>query len=95
MARGWESKSIEEQQADLSAKTAQKGKNKQTLTPQQQELQRERDVLNLSRTRVLQQLESATHPLQIQNLEQALAHLNLRLQQLESSSQSAPDRKQV
>jgi hypothetical protein len=78
MARGWESKSIEEQQAAASTQI----ESKQRLTPQQTALKQERDALMLSRKRVLQQLESVQNPRHRQMLESALSDLDSRLERL-------------
>jgi hypothetical protein len=76
MARGWESKSVEEQQA-LAADA--KKSAKPPLTPEQAARQRERQSFELSRQRVLQQLQSACNPRHRQMLEDALADLDRKL----------------
>ena len=78
MARGWESKSVEEQQAAASTQV----ESKQRLTPQQAAQKQERDAVLLSRKRVLQQLESVQNARHRQMLESALADLNSRLERL-------------
>jgi hypothetical protein len=78
MARGWESKSVEEQQAAASTQV----ESKQRLTPQQAAKKQERDALELSRKRVLQELESAENARHRQMLESALADLELKLARL-------------
>jgi hypothetical protein len=78
MARGWESKSVEEQQAAASTPI----ESKQRLTPQQAAQKQERDALELSRKRVLQQLESVQNARHRQMLESALADLASRLERL-------------
>jgi hypothetical protein len=75
MARGWESKSVEQQQEDASSE-AQK---KPLLTPEQLAEQKRRQGLELSRQRVLQQLQLACNPRHRQMLEQALADLDWKL----------------
>jgi len=75
MARGWESKSVEEQQAAASTQV----ESKQRLTPQQATKKQARDALELSRKRVLQELESAENPRHRQMLESALADLDSKL----------------
>lgn len=75
MARGWESKSVEEQQAAAATQT----ESKQRLTPQQAARKQEREALELSRKRVLQQLESVQNPRHRQMLESALTDLDSRL----------------
>lgn len=84
MARGWESKSIEEQQAERSAGTANGRSGKKRLTAEQQAVQRQRDLLGLSRTRILKRLAEPHPTSQKQQLERALVHLEAQLKQLQS-----------
>jgi len=49
------------------------------LTEEQIRLCRERESLELSRTRVLKDLESATHPRRREQLQAALHHLDQKL----------------
>lgn len=76
MARGWESKSVEQQQAEMAEprKAA-----PSPLSPQQQERERKREGLVLSRKRLMQQLQSANHPRHRHMLQQALAELDRQL----------------
>jgi len=75
MARGWESKSVEEQQAAASAK----GELKQRLTAQQAARKQQEEAIQLSRRRVLQQLQSVQNPRHRQMLEGALSELDAQL----------------
>jgi len=76
MARGWESKSVEQQQEEAAtAKT-----RGAPLTPEQKASEKSRQGLLLSRQRVLQQLEAASNPRHRQMLETALADLDTQLQ---------------
>jgi hypothetical protein len=75
MARGWESKSVEQQQEEASS-NAPKGPR---LTPEEIVQQQQRRGLELSRNRVAQQLETATNPRYRQMLEVALKELNAQL----------------
>jgi len=75
MARGWESKSVEEQQSAAVAQT----ESKQRLTPEQLARRQQKDSIQLSRRRILQQLESVQNPRHRQMLESALAELDDRL----------------
>jgi hypothetical protein len=75
MARGWESKSVEDQQAAASTKS----ELNQSLTPEQAARQNQRDAIQLSRRRVLQQLEWVQNPRHRQMLETALAALDDQL----------------
>ncbi|HEX3103670.1 MAG TPA: hypothetical protein VHQ22_04435 [Terriglobales bacterium] len=77
MARGWESKSVEQQQEEAtSSSTQQRGK---PLTPEQIVEQQKRQGLELSRHRILQQLEVASNPQHRTILEAALADLDAQL----------------
>lgn len=79
MARGWESKSVEAQQADASDKS---DKAKVKLSPEAAARARERETLTLSRKRVLQQLGSAQNPRHRQLLQDELADLDRKLSRL-------------
>ena len=79
MARGWESKSVEEQQAEAASRPPQ---GRPSLTPDQLASQRQKQGLMLSRQRVLQQLAMAQNPQHRDMLQRALADLDARLNQL-------------
>ena len=83
MARGWESKSVELQQADASHAESSRGPR---LTPDQAERLRQLDGLRLSRTRILQQLKLTQDSRHRQVLEAALSDLDARIQTLSSQS---------
>jgi hypothetical protein len=80
MARGWESKSVEQQQADRTEPTA---PVRPELSPTQKEHNRQRDGLQLSRQRLLQQIQESTHPRHRQMLEQSLAEIEKQLASFE------------
>ena len=82
MARGWESKSIESQQADASADRT----KKRALTPEAQAIEAQRRDLSLARARVAADLERATAPAHRQMLEAALADLDARIRKLKEQS---------
>jgi hypothetical protein len=81
MSRGWESKDVESQMEEAAAQRA--AAHPTRLTPEQIRLRTERESLELSRTRVLKDLESATHPRRREQLEAALRHLNQKLAELQ------------
>ncbi|MGB9493054.1 MAG: hypothetical protein WCA92_21510, partial [Terriglobales bacterium] len=58
MARGWESKSVEQQQAEMADRHS---SSRPGLSVTQQTLNRKRDGLHLSRKSLVRQLEAATH----------------------------------
>ena len=78
MARGWESKGVEsqiEEQFDT-------GERKRSLTPAEMERERQRSSLELSRRRIVKELETAKTPVHRTALEHALAHLDGELSRL-------------
>jgi hypothetical protein len=82
MARGWESKSIEAQQAEASEGTH---KSRTLLSPEQQAILRQAEGLELSRKSILRQLESASNARHRRMLEDALAELDRRLTEMRQS----------
>ncbi len=74
MARGWESKSVEEQQSAAATEA----ESKQRLTPEQAALNQAREAIELSRRRVVQQLQKAQNLRLRQMLESALSELEAR-----------------
>jgi hypothetical protein len=80
VARGWESKSVEAQQAEAAEHSS---KPRSKLTPQQAARAREKENLRLSRLRVVQQLETVADPRHRQLLEKALTDLDHKLNGLE------------
>jgi len=81
MARGWESKSVEAQQAEASADTAKA--RRAPRTPEQIIRERQRENLRLARKRVLQQLEVSQNERHQRLLRETLADLDRQLQKLE------------
>jgi len=75
MARGFESKSVEEQQAEAKRESAPGSR----LTPEQMEGLRKRDGLLLSRKNIQGQLNTATNSKHREMLERALADLDRRI----------------
>ena len=79
MARGWESKSVEEQQSEaLSTRDS----TKVPVAPAELARQRQRQGLLLSRQRVLQQLEIAKSSRHREILQNSLADLDAQLARL-------------
>jgi len=76
MARGWESKSVEAQQAEASEKRAE---FRQPMSAVEAAQWRERENLRLARQRVLQELEASQNPRRRKLLEEALADLDEKL----------------
>lgn len=76
MARGWESKSVEAQQSEVSDKRTE---DRPRLTAEAAARLRQRETLRLSRQRVLQQLERAQNPHHRTLLQNELADLDEKL----------------
>jgi hypothetical protein len=84
MARGWESKSVEEQVQEHHQK---KGENTKTqLTTEQLESRRKREVLLLSRSRVEKDLQVSQNPRHRDQLNSALADLDSQIAALTEKS---------
>jgi hypothetical protein len=77
MARGWESKAVEEQM-DI-AESLEIESDLPQITPEQQQRQRERESLELSLARVQQELSAATHPRYRSSLQAALGYLEEKI----------------
>lgn len=83
MARGWESKSVESQMDSAeAAQAARSGARRKT--PDEVERESKLHGLMLSRTRVLNDIQSALNPRYRLQLEQALAHLEREIARLGS-----------
>jgi len=80
MARGWESKDVESQ-VEANRAPEQKAPSGHKSAEQVQREQQRKD-LQLSRTRILNELASATHPNHRKSLEAALAHLEKKIAEL-------------
>lgn len=76
MARGWESKSVEEQ---IQLAKAREGTVKNHLTPEQIDLERKRDSLLLQRTRMVHEIAGCSNDRHRQTLENGLAYLDSQL----------------
>lgn len=83
VARGWESKSVESQIESAESSRAPLANEK--LTSERSELLRKKETLLLSRTRVLNDMHSCTHERYRVILENALAHLENQLAELEEN----------
>lgn len=77
MARGWESKEIESQIEAAEARAAQS--RAPQISPAQLQIQRELESLELSRTRVLQDLAAAHNPKYREILQRSLNYLDEKI----------------
>lgn len=80
MARGWESKDVQSQVEDRKTVAENSGRGQKT----EEDLRKESEKrgLHLSRTRIVNDLEHATHPNHRKSLEAALAHLDKKIAEL-------------
>lgn len=76
MARGWESKSVEQQQEEAKSHAS---AHKQPLTPEEVSAAQKRQGLELSRTRITHELEYATNPRHREMLAAALKDIEAQL----------------
>ena len=83
MARGWESKSVEDQMD--AAEKARAAAAKPKLTPEEKERQAVREGLLLSRARTLNALQGACDARYRALLETTLAHVDEQLKQLDAA----------
>ena len=86
MARGWESKSVEQQQADMASTPA---PGKPRLSAEQREVNRKCEGLQLSRRRLLQQLQASLHPGHRAILEQSILAIDKQLSSFEKLTRTA------
>jgi hypothetical protein len=87
VARGWESKSVEEQMDAAESRKASASPPK--LSEAQVRIHRERESIELSRGRILRELEAARHPRHREQLSQALSFLDEQLSKLQSELESS------
>jgi flagellar biosynthesis regulator FlaF len=80
MARGWESKSVEEQ-IELAAEKAANLKSATIVNEAEAAKQRELESLQLSRTRVMQDMAAASNPRYREQLQRSLEFLDEKLAQ--------------
>lgn len=82
MARGWESKSVEDQIEDKKARRPDPSSAK---SPEELEHERRLSSLNLSRSRLLQQLETARNPAHRQMLLNGLSAVEREIEEVSAS----------
>ena len=80
MARGWESKDVESQVE--AKKTMSASPSRGPKTPDELRREQEWQDLQLSRIRIVNDLQVATNPNHRKSLEAALAHLDQKIAQL-------------
>jgi hypothetical protein len=82
LARGWESKSVESQIENSELQKRSPSKKKKGTSPEDLAKIRHRENLEMSKVRVLHDLESAQNPRYEKVLRAALAHLDSELSHL-------------
>jgi hypothetical protein len=87
VARGWESKSVEEQMDAAESRKAAASQPK--VNEAQLRIERQRESIQLSRGRILRELEAARHPRHREQLSQALGFLDAQLAKLQSELESS------
>lgn len=85
MARGWESKSVESQVEDAAAVRPEPG-HSLTPTPEERERTKKREGLEMSRRRVLQQIEDAQSDARRTSLRLGLTFLDEEIGKLGGSA---------
>jgi hypothetical protein len=81
MARGWESKAIEDQIGEAQAKK--EARRKKTLTDSEIEHQRRKEALLRERARIEREMERAFMRRHLVILQRGLAHINSEIEKLE------------
>jgi len=84
MARGFESKAVESQRQDAEDEREARG-NRKHLDIDEIERRQKREGLELSRRRIVNELEAATNERRRDSLRAALAHLDNELAKLNSA----------
>jgi hypothetical protein len=84
MARGWESKSVEEQQAEMRGRS---DEPRHRVSSARQKTNRIREGLLLSRKSLVRQLEAATHARHRSMLENSLAELDRQIAALDQTKE--------
>lgn len=83
MARGWESKSVEEQIESAERRRPNAGVRLKTV--EEIEFEHECASIEMNRTRILHEMDAATHPRHREMLAAALRHLDSKLLALAKS----------
>jgi hypothetical protein len=87
MARGWESKSVEEQQAEFTKSNTTNAKKK---SPVEQERARQVKTLQLTRQYIQQQLERSQNERHKQMLNQEIQHLDSQIAAVQDGGNHQP-----
>lgn len=82
MARGWESKAVEDQIGEAEAKI--QTRRKRRLTEAEAEQLKRKEALQLERARIVREMERAYMRRHLVMLERGLAHIDAQLEKLEN-----------
>jgi hypothetical protein len=85
MARGWDSKAVEDQVQDAQTTVRSDETRKPQSSPEEMDIHRRREVLLLSRTRVQRDLEASQNPRYKDQLTRALVDIDAQLSALSDS----------
>jgi TATA-binding protein-associated factor Taf7 len=85
MARGWESKSVEAQQEAATDRPLESPDSRQDNSPQARARRERLAGLRMSRSRILQQMETAVNPKHREMLQRALRALEAELEHEQGS----------
>ena len=80
MARGWDSKAIEDQQSAAEAEKSRQSRPE--LSAAEREVESRRQGLTLARAKIVADLEAASDPRHRTMLDQALAHIDREIEAL-------------
>jgi hypothetical protein len=83
MARGWESKAVEDQIGEAEAKL--QARRKPRLTPSETEHLKRKEALLLERARIVREMERAYMRRHLVMLERGLAHIDSQLAELDQT----------
>ena len=86
MARGWESKSVEDQQQAAEERARQREAMPQDDSPAARARRERLETLRLSRARTLAQLERATNRAHREMLQRTLRALEIEIEELQTAS---------
>jgi hypothetical protein len=85
MARGWESKGVEEQIREREAESERAAKK--PVTPEHAALRTRREGLQMARARALEELRSTRHQRRRDLIERTIQHLDAQLAQLDAPAE--------
>ena len=82
MARGWESKSVEDQMELAEARRAERSISAHGLTPDQVQHQHDREAVELQLKRLRHEYEDSQHPRRREQIQEGIRFLEAKLAEL-------------